>query len=423
MQSRLLFFIAGSALLAGCKSYSPHPVDLTQELRRWQESPATPAAGSLALTLEQAKTLALTLNPDLNLKRLEHAKTLAGARAAGWWKDPGLDADALHILKSVPNPWILGTGLQFTIPVTGIPGLERLAATQMAEADRLAVLAAERQVLAEVEQAWIRLAHQGHKLQAADAFLKRLDATCTKLEELQKRGELSLIDLGVFQLERQTRRLERQRLAASQREQHLTLLGLIGLAPIAKVTLATAEPEIVIPAKIDPAALVNHPRLRLRQARLDAAEAALRTEIRRQYPELRLGPSLGYEDGEGRLGIGAGLDLPLWNRNRQAIAEAEGARAVARGELLAEHRALCQEAARLEARLVSAQEETATLRRQLLPEASEHLEQAMRLVARGEADVLVLSGSVARVFEAEQQACDAEAETDVTAAALRALAE
>ena len=205
------------ALFAGCQTYTPHPVNLAEELRQWQAS-SRPEAPGLTLTLAQAKVLALTLNPGLNLKRLEAAKTLAGARQAGWWKDPEFDADALRVLKNVPDPWILGSTLQFTLPVSGVPDLEKQAAGRMAEADRLAVVAAEQQLQAEVEQAWIRLAHQEHKLQAAEAFLKRLDATCAKLGELQAHGEISRIDLGVFLLERQSRQLERQRLAASQRE-------------------------------------------------------------------------------------------------------------------------------------------------------------------------------------------------------------
>ena len=421
MQSHLFYFIAGSILLAGCKSYSPHPVDLNLELRQWQETPAAPTAGGLPLTLEQAKILALTLNTELNLKRLEHAKSVAFAREAGWWKDPELDAEALRILKSVPEPWILGTGLRFTIPLSGVPGLEKQAATRMAAADRLAVVAAERQVTAEVEQAWIRLLHQGHKVRAAEAFLKRLDGTCRKLEELQARGELSLVDLGVFRLERQARRLERQRLVASLREDRLALLALIGLAPTAAIVPSQDEPAPAALAKVDSAKLSTHPRIRLAQARLEAAEAALQTEIRRQYPDLKIGPSLGNEDGDTRFGLGVGLDLPLWNRNRQAIAEAEAARELARGQLIVEQRALCQEAARLEARLVSANEEIETLQHQLVPEATEHLEQAMKLVAQGEAEVLVLANAVARLFEAEQQACDAEAEIEAATAALRAL--
>jgi hypothetical protein len=45
----------------------------------------------------------------------------------------------------------------------------------------------------------------------------------------------------------------------------------------------------------------------------------------------------------------------------------------------------------------------------------------MKLVAQGEAEVLVLANAVARLFEAEQQACDAEAEIEAVSARLRAL--
>ena len=208
---------------------------------------------------------------------------------------------------------------------------------------------------------------------------------------------------------------------AAQRENRLALLELIGLTPAAAIAPSPEESAAAALPRIDPAKLQTHPRICLMQARLEAAEATLQTEIRRQYPDLKIGPSLGSEDGETRFGFGAGIDLPLWNRNRQAIAEAEAARELARGQLVAEHRALCQEAARLEARLTAASEEAEALRRNLLPEANEHLEQAMKLVAQGEAEVLVLANAVARLFEAEQQACDAEAEVESVSASLRAL--
>ena len=56
------------------------------------------------------------------------------------------------------------------------------------------------------------------------------------------------------------------------------------------------------------------------------AEAALDAEIRRQYPDLKLGPAYANEEGLDRLGFTAGLTVPLWNRNRKNIAEATGVR-------------------------------------------------------------------------------------------------
>jgi outer membrane protein TolC len=55
--------------------------------------------------------------------------------------------------------------------------------------------------------------------------------------------------------------------------------------------------------------------------------------VRRQYPDLVLGPGYGTQDGERQFQLGVSVALPLWNRNRRAIAEAEAAREVARAAL------------------------------------------------------------------------------------------
>ena len=60
----------------------------------------------------------------------------------------------------------------------------------------------------------------------------------------------------------------------------------------------------------------------------------IKTEIRRQYPELELGPSFTRDEGEKEVGGEIGFNLPLWNRNRKAIAEARGTRDLSRQETI-----------------------------------------------------------------------------------------
>uniref|UniRef100_UPI0026F0A415 TolC family protein n=1 Tax=Phenylobacterium aquaticum TaxID=1763816 RepID=UPI0026F0A415 len=61
----------------------------------------------------------------------------------------------------------------------------------------------------------------------------------------------------------------------------------------------------------------------------DAAEAALRVEVARQYPEVRLGPGYSWDHGLAKLPFNLGLTLPPADLNRAAIAEAEARRAEA----------------------------------------------------------------------------------------------
>ena len=61
----------------------------------------------------------------------------------------------------------------------------------------------------------------------------------------------------------------------------------------------------------------------------DLAENALRLEVARQYPEVRLGPGYMYDHGVTKLPFSLALVLPPLDLNRSAIAAAEAARVVA----------------------------------------------------------------------------------------------
>lgn len=89
--------------------------------------------------------------------------------------------------------------------------------------------------------------------------------------------------------------------------------------------------------------LTRHPRVLAVLAKHNGCESRLDAEIRRQYPELKVGPAYEREEGIDRLGIVAGLTLPLWNRNRKGIAEATGERHAARCEVINEWRSLVRE--------------------------------------------------------------------------------
>ncbi len=63
------------------------------------------------------------------------------------------------------------------------------------------------------------------------------------------------------------------------------------------------------------------------------SEGALRLEVAKQYPEVHLGPGYTWDHGVKRLQFNLGLTLPLVNRNRGAIAEAEARREEAGAKL------------------------------------------------------------------------------------------
>lgn len=313
--------------IVGCKSYEERPIDFAaldesecaSELRL--ESP------------EAAATAALIGNGELNRLRLKAAVSDQVAADTGWWDDPELDYDFLRVLKAgEKNPWITGFSVGFTIPLSGVPKLEAKAAELYAEADRAEIRAAEAEVAASARIALVKLV----SFKESAARLKReledekLKNAFAQVEALVEAGELTKSDLAAAR-----QRLHRCRHALGEFEGSIAeaeaeLRDVLGVGPRVKLIVPDAEVHLEHrhhhTEGENALKLVGHPKVAAALARLKGDEAQLKAEIRRQYPDLKLGPSYSYEDGANRAGFTAGITLPLWNRNRKGIAEATGVR-------------------------------------------------------------------------------------------------
>lgn len=64
-------------------------------------------------------------------------------------------------------------------------------------------------------------------------------------------------------------------------------------------------------------------------------EAALRLEIAKQYPDVHLGPGYEFDQGPNKWTLGFSVTLPLFDRNRGPIAEAEAKRTQAAAKVTA----------------------------------------------------------------------------------------
>lgn len=322
-------------VFSGCKSYERAPIDWEAESRREVPSEVT------LTSLEQAAALAIIGNRDLNEKRLKAAQSEVAANETGWWEDPELDCDLLRIVNPDEYPWLGGLSLSFTIPVSGVKELERVAAERYAAADRAEILVAETEVAVEARENVIRLAGLVETMSALNRALEdpQRNRALENAAVLAKAGEVTTADLSAAR--RRVHQREHQ-LAETRTEMlkvEADLRKLLALDPRTHLNVPTAEilhdeHSHDLPTEVEPLTLVAHPRVKAALARLDADESALEAEIRRQYPDLKIGPSYSYEDGNDRFGAVAGISLPLWNRNRKAIAEAEGKRELTRLEAI-----------------------------------------------------------------------------------------
>ena len=321
---RSLFSLLPCLLLAGCVSYEPAPVDWEVEVADW-----TNGQQCVTLSIGDALLRAIAFSPELNAVRLAHAKSAAKADASGYWDDPSLDLDVLRVLKEPKNPWTYGGSVSLTIPVTGIPGLERKAAEAYAAADRWEIIAAEDETIIEAAN----LAHTSLSLKRLTDFLvndrrsesyrsardvsRRLaeSGELTKTEYLQQNVAENELDQALFEL-------RKERIETESKLRRLT-----GIPP---GCVLLWNDEDVLPVlttnEVDYLDFVRAPEVQAALARYEGKETELKKEIRRQYPELSIGPAYTREDGFDKVGFTVGLSLPFWNRNRQGIAEAKGAR-------------------------------------------------------------------------------------------------
>ena len=432
-----------SGLLSACQRYTPAPLDLAAhraavEARDPGDAAVVDYARRLAapddvaaaydpadgLSLEEAEVVALFFNPQLRLARLKAAVPRVGAADAGRWEDPELGIDGERIVESVEHPWVLGGTLSFTIPLSGRLGVEKEKARAEATAEELRALAEERRVLAELRAEWAEWSAAGERAALTRRVLDQLEGVAEQAQRLREAGELGPVDARLFQIERAKQAARLQGYEADGRAAELRVKARLGLVPMAGVKLL---PSLAVrPAEFPPDdqlthLLAGHPRVRVARAEHEVAERAFELEIRKQYPDLKVGGGFGTDEGDDRVLFGAGLPLPVFNANRRAIAEARAGRDVARAAAEGEYERLLAEAAAARARLEGAQGRLQYVEQELAPLADRQVEDALRLGRAGDFNTLILLEALQAAHEAKLEVLDARLNAAVARRGLDAL--
>lgn len=334
--------------LTGCQSYTARPIDWEEEQASWQNQ-----SGEVHFhNCEEAALLACIGNIDLNQLRLQALGSQKAAAEVGWWEDPELELDLSRILQAPEHPFILGNALSFSIPLSGVPKLEARAAEGIAEADALEVKSAELEVATAARVAYHALVIAEVKASLLRNHFKNLNYQnmLKTIQQLAAVGEIDAATLVEVQRTHSARSIELGLAERAVCDAQEALRTVTGLAPWVKIRVLSKVITVSYTCDTCPAPcltmqeLSSHLKVKTQLARLGADELALQAEIQRQYPNLTLGPLAEREDGMNKVGLSLGIDLPLWNRNRAAIAEAEASRDVSRGAVIQTWRTLVLEA-------------------------------------------------------------------------------
>ncbi len=171
---------------------------------------------------------------------------------------------------------------------------------------------------------------------------ERLQTEIVRLLEIQKEaGEVSAYDLTQARVALDTSRLAAIEAARAKEEAMASLAAALGVSRQAVDGLtisfdAFRRPEPDFPAgEVRRHAVLNRSDILAALSEYAASQSALKLEIAKQYPDIRLGPDYQLDQTDSKWTIGLALDLPILSRNRGPIAEAEASREESAARFLA----------------------------------------------------------------------------------------
>lgn len=421
--------------LSGCHTYRAEPLNLDSTRQAWlKRSPSdsgvadfaaalasrekTPASFDLAdgITLAEAEVVALVFNRDLRIARLEAGVTRAAAAHAGTWEDPALGLDIERILSGAADPWVAGATIELTIPLSGRLAAERQHARAQLAAALQHIIAREWALRAAVRELWIEWSAQKLRHQVLSDLVEQLRTVVEVAAQQEQAGVLSRIDSRVFRVELAGDEADMIAAAARIQELELQLRDAMGLSPEAPLTLLPTVAYAPRTASHDRHTLESgNAELASVRAEYDLAEHALRVEVRKQYPDLALGPGFGSDQGDDRLLLGLRLPIALWNRNRQGVAESLAARDAARARFDGAYERLAMSLALAHRRFESGKAVRESVETRIVPLAEEQDAEVRRVAQLGRVDPLLILETVRSRNDAKLRLINARAAESIGA--------
>lgn len=286
-----------------------------------------------AWTVDRLALVAAWFHGDMRVARAQAEQANAATATAKERPNPVLSfAPGYNSTTRGISPWILTPALDVPVETAGKREKRIAQAQAEAEAAALMVAAAGWEARTKVRAAMLAM-HSGQRnvMLLKDEIALHEEAL-KKLDTQVKAGEASAFELTSARLA-----LNRSKLALHDAEKqaatgmtHLAETVGVPASALSAVTLDFSSFDNARAVSIDAAkrrALTHRADLLAALADYRAADAALRLEVARQYPDIHLGPGYELDQTDNKWTLGLSVELPVFNKNRGAIAQAEAKRA------------------------------------------------------------------------------------------------
>src|SRR5579864_976725 len=344
--------------LTGCVHYRARPLAPIQseesflkrglddaglaQFARSVNGPSDAAWPPQALELRSATLIAAYYSPALQVARAQVKIAEAGIVAAGGRLNPAIAA-AGGYENSPESPLVLRFELSLPIETARKRSYRILAAAKLADVSRIELKEASWRVYTQVREAW-----NAHLLATEEAEIIRAESrirleAASLLEKRLAAGEISQPEWNLVQAEVSKVAVAQWGAEGRVAETFAQLASTLAMPvdALARISLNLRHDdqpphlEDLPIARLQKKGLLN--RLDVQRTLLEyaAAEANLQLEVARQYPDLQLNPGYDFDEGHSKFTFGPALPVPVWNRNRGGIAEAEAKRAEVEARFLA----------------------------------------------------------------------------------------
>ncbi len=408
-------FVAGvlPVLVSACTQFTPHPLDPAACAARLTDR----HLGARTWTLQSITDEAVTHHPAIAVARAKYETAVAALRTAGERPNP-----TIALSPQIVTPftkWIAGTyGVDFdwTMETAGKRGRRLDVAHAQVRAAAANVIDATWNVRSAVRKAFLEVyaAEQRTKL-LNDAIAQQAELLSALDERIKAGAESRSIasQARLLQAQMRLQAAESAKLAAVARAALAEALAMpvrgLDQALFSFAAFESSAPSVPGRQK----ALTHRADVLAALAGYAAAEATLRLEIAKQYPDLHLNPGYSLDAGENKWRLGIGLTLPILNRNQGAIGEAEAKRKEAAAAFESVQAKVLGEYDRAAATLAAARTKLSTTDA-LLEEQAQQIASEDRIVKGGSSDRSALLS--AKVERAATLASRVEALAEIQAA-------